>query len=76
MSKVGSHYSFGYLKRKLWPKEGSGVKCQFASRPLKVGNRPLLDVLFESATRRWKALDESYNFALDLVLIGVCNREI
>jgi len=23
---MGSHYSFGHLKHKLWPKEGSGVK--------------------------------------------------
>jgi len=26
MFKMGSHCSFGYLKHKLWPKEGSGVK--------------------------------------------------
>jgi len=26
MSKMGSHCSFEHLKRKLWPKEGSGVK--------------------------------------------------
>jgi len=26
MSKIGSHDSFGYLKYKLWPKEGSEVK--------------------------------------------------
>jgi hypothetical protein len=26
MSKMGSHDPFGYLKHKLWPKEGSGVK--------------------------------------------------
>jgi hypothetical protein len=26
MSKMGSHCSFGYLKRKLWPKEGPGVE--------------------------------------------------
>jgi hypothetical protein len=26
MSKMGSHFSFGHLKHKLWPKEGSGVK--------------------------------------------------
>jgi hypothetical protein len=32
------------------------------SRPLKVGNRPLPNIRFESATRRWKELDEGYNF--------------
>jgi hypothetical protein len=26
MSKMGSHDPFGYLKHKLWPKEGLGVK--------------------------------------------------
>jgi hypothetical protein len=26
MSKMGSHCSFGHLKHKLWPKEGSGIK--------------------------------------------------
>jgi hypothetical protein len=26
MSKMGSYCSFGHLKHKLWPKEGSGVK--------------------------------------------------
>jgi hypothetical protein len=33
MSKMGSHYSFGHLKHKLWAKEGPGVElpgvCQF-----------------------------------------------
>jgi hypothetical protein len=26
MSKMGSHDPFGYLKHKLWPKEGLGIK--------------------------------------------------
>jgi hypothetical protein len=26
MFKMGLHFSFGYLKHELWPKEGSGVK--------------------------------------------------
>jgi hypothetical protein len=26
MFKMGSHYAFGYLKHKLWPKERSGIK--------------------------------------------------
>jgi hypothetical protein len=28
MFKMGSHCSFGHLKHKLWPKEGSGVKLR------------------------------------------------
>jgi hypothetical protein len=35
-----------------------------------VGNRPLPDVCWQSVTWRWKALEESYNFGLDLVPIG------
>jgi hypothetical protein len=44
-------------------------KCQFDSRPQKVKNRPLPDVWFGSATRCWKALDESYNFSSDCIAI-------
>jgi hypothetical protein len=49
---------------------------QFDSRPLKVGNRPVLDIRFESATWRWKDLDEGYNFGLDLVAIRLYSREL
>jgi hypothetical protein len=55
-------------------KKGRELNWQFDSRPLKVGNRPLLDVRIESATRRWKALDESYNFGSKLVPIQVRGR--
>jgi len=57
-------------------KKGQESNCQFDSRPLKVGNQPLLDIQIESATWRWKALKESYNFGSDLVLIRLCSREI
>jgi hypothetical protein len=57
-------------------KKGRESKWQFDSRPLEVRNRPLPNVRFESATRHWKALKESYNFALNLVLIGLYSREI
>ncbi len=50
-------------------KKGRESNWQFDSRPLKVGNRPLPDVCNGSATRRWKALDESYNFGSNLVPI-------
>jgi len=65
MSKVGSHYSFGHLKRKLWPKEG-----QFDSRPQKVVNQPDLFSFRGRTTYHWKALDESYNFASDRTSTG------
>jgi hypothetical protein len=39
--------------------------ASFDSRPLKVWNRPEILSFRQRATYRWKALDESYNFALD-----------
>jgi hypothetical protein len=57
-------------------KKGRESNCQFDSRPLKVGNRPLPDVRFGSATWRWKDLDEGYNFGSDLVAIQLCCREL
>jgi hypothetical protein len=68
-----SHLPFGHLSTKLGAKEGPGVKLP---RPLKVRNRPLLDLRIESAIRRWKDLDEGYKFGSDLVAIGLCNREL
>jgi len=49
---------------------------QFDSRPLKVGNRPLPEVRIGSAIRRWKELDEGYNFGSDLVAIRSRSREL
>jgi hypothetical protein len=57
-------------------KKGRESNCQFDSRPLKVGNRPLPDIRFESATRRWKELNEGYNFGSDLVAIRLSSREL
>jgi hypothetical protein len=57
-------------------KKGQESNWQFDSRPLKVGNRPLPDVRFGSATWRWKALFEGYNFGSDLVPIGGRGKEL
>jgi len=46
-------------------RRGQESNCQFDSRPEKIGNRPNLLGYRRRATYRWKALDESYNFALD-----------
>jgi hypothetical protein len=43
-------------------KKGRESNWQFDSRPLKFGNRCLLDIRSERATWRWKDLDEGYNF--------------
>jgi len=56
---MGSHDPFGHLKHKLWPKEG----------PLKVRNRLDFLVFRWLATYQWKALNEGYNFSLDLISI-------
>jgi hypothetical protein len=50
-------------------KKGWESNYQFDSRPQKVRNRPDLLSCRWRATYRWKALDESYNFALDRIAI-------
>jgi len=57
-------------------KKGRESNWQFDSRPLKVGNRPLPDVCKRSEIGHWKALEESYNFGLDLTPIGGRSQEI
>jgi len=62
---------------------------QFDSWPLKVKNRPDFLTCKKHATRHWRALDEGYNFASDLIsircmyaklwapkVVGVLNVEI
>jgi hypothetical protein len=46
-------------------KKGQESNCQFDSWPKKFGNRPELLSCRQRVTYHWKALDESYNFALD-----------
>ncbi len=57
-------------------KKGRESNWQFDSRPLKVGNQPFSDLRIESAIRRWKDLDESYKFGLDLIAIRLRSREL
>jgi hypothetical protein len=57
-------------------KKGRESNRQFDSRPLTVGNRPASDVRFGSAIRRWKDLDEGYNFGSDLVAIRGRGEEL
>jgi hypothetical protein len=63
--------STSYGKKKGWESN-----WQFDSRPLKVGNRPDPGACRCNATHRWKALDESYKFASDLVPIGGLGKEL
>jgi hypothetical protein len=57
-------------------KKGRESNWQFDSRPQKVGNRPLANVCSGSATRRWKALDENYNFGSNLVPIRAWGEKL
>jgi len=63
--------STSYGKKKGWESN-----WQFDSRPPEVRNWPNPDACKRSATHRWKALDENYNFALDLVPIGGMSNEL
>jgi hypothetical protein len=72
----GSYESFGHLQHKLWSKEGPGVKLAIWLPNTKVGNRLDSGASRWSATHCWKALDNSYNFGLDLVSIRVRGEEL
>jgi hypothetical protein len=41
-----------------------------------VGNRPDFGAWRGSATHHWKALEESYNFGLDLILVRVRGKKL
>jgi hypothetical protein len=57
-------------------KKGRESNWQFDSRPLKVGNRPPLDVRWQCATWRWKALKEKYKFGLNFVPIQAWGEKL
>jgi hypothetical protein len=57
-------------------KNGRESNWQFDSRPLKVRNRLDPGACRWSATCRWKALNESYKFAWDLIPIGGVSKEL
>jgi hypothetical protein len=57
-------------------KKGRESNWQFDSRPLKVRNRPDPSVCRWSATHCWKALEESYKFASDLIPIRGLSWEL
>jgi len=59
--------SISYGQKKSW---------QFDSRPQEVGNQPDPGVCRWSATHHWKALEESYKFASDLIPIQGLSREL
>jgi hypothetical protein len=64
-------YSTSYGRKK-----GRESNWQFDSRPQEVGNRPDYGVCRWSATYRWKALEESYKFASNLIPIQGLSQEL
>jgi hypothetical protein len=69
MSKMGFHDPFGWLKHKLWPKEGPKVKLTIWLPSTKVGNPPDFLAFRWQVTYCWKALNKGYNFSLNLTSI-------
>jgi hypothetical protein len=57
-------------------KKGRESNWQFDSRPLKVGNRSDPGRCRGSAIHPWKALEENYKFALDLIPIRGLSKEL
>jgi hypothetical protein len=57
-------------------KKGRESNWQFDSRPLKVRNWPNPGACRWSVTQCWKALDESYKFASDLIPIRGLSKEL
>jgi hypothetical protein len=57
-------------------KKGRESNHQFDSRPLKVGNQLYPGACRWSAAHHWKALNESYKFALDLIPIGGLGKKL
>jgi len=70
MSKMGSHHHLDIWNTSYGQKKGWESNWQFDFRPLKVRNQPDFLVCRQHATYGWKALDKSYNFALDFISIG------
>jgi hypothetical protein len=64
-------YNISYDQNK-----GRESNCQFDSQPPKVEKSPWLIMCRLHATYRWKALDEGYNFVLDLTSIKGLHKKL
>jgi hypothetical protein len=69
MSKMGLHHPFAHPKHKLWSKERSKVKLTIWLPIIKSQKSTWFPSVKACATYRWKALEEGYNFSLDLIVI-------
>jgi hypothetical protein len=68
-------WNTSYGQKKAW-ESNSRESASFDSRPLEVGNRPEILGCRWRATYRWKALDESYNFASDRIAIRALHKKL
>jgi hypothetical protein len=57
-------------------KKGQESNWQFNSWPLKIENQPDPDACRRSAIHYWRALEESYKFASDLIPIKGLSKEL
>jgi hypothetical protein len=67
---MGLHDPFEYLKHKLWPKEGPGIKLAIwvpTTKSRQSSRFPCVQVVCHIP---WKSLDKGYNFTSDLISIG------
>jgi len=69
MSKMAHITHLDIWNTSYGPKKGRESNWQFDSWPLKVKNWPDFLVWRWRVTYHWKALDEGYNFGLDLISI-------
>jgi hypothetical protein len=77
MSKMGLHGPIWTSATHIMAKnKGWESNWQFDSQPLNVRNRPDSSACSQNETQCWKALDESYKFALDLVSIKGLNKKL
>jgi hypothetical protein len=76
MSKMGSIAHLDIYNTSYGQKKGRESNWQFDSWPLKVRNRPDSLVFRQHATYYWKAFEEDYNFASDLIAIGGLHRKL
>jgi hypothetical protein len=75
MLKMASHEPFRHLQHKLWSKEGPGVKLA-VWLPTTKSRESTRHRCVQMECDHWKALGESYKFALDLIPIRGLNWEL
>ncbi len=76
MPKMDLHDSFEYLKHKLWPKKGLGVKVLIWLLLTKSQNHPEISAFRWRVTYHWKKFNKGYNFALDLTSIEGLHKKL